>query len=676
MTRFAKIIPCRIKHRRLRGPLAVLRVWPAIAIVLAAVLSTTVTLDAQEPQPAPSSPKLNIGAAEFPDQDAIILRWEQHWTLDQDGATRHRDHQWVKLLNHRAIGRFGDPRIDFCEGRDKLTVHTARTILPNGEVLPVPNYSYNLAAPEDVGGWPHYAGWQQQVICFSGIEDGCVIELDYEVASKPHMVPWLEADIRLHDEYPVVSRIVSVTVPEAVEVHSQINGIPQPPEVEKASTATAVTYQWIFGNLPAMPGEAQSPRWEHRCGRLRFTTCKSAADWVAAISKAAETAVKPDEKIKKFAESAIEQERDSLERIRKVTGKLRDAFSVVDSLKTYRPLACREAADILQADYGNPLEAAALCAAALQALGIQTSLELAVDGPAWDDAVPTLSTLAGAIVVVDMPSGPVRVHPQQGIIRNPGGWGRRLLLGLDKSGSLQKTYIRARGEKQSSEIDISGKIAIDGAGKASGDLLVRLTGLFYDPANLETTAAQEALMKNLAGRVLTGVPLKTHSISTLSEELLRAKVSIASTEALKSLDKRYALKLGEGPAFLPEVPLPLGRSSRRADVQLAGSFTEDVDLTLELPEGWTAEIVPSSLPEIKQSWGQARQEVSVDGRNVRFHRFISGTTDLIAAKDFAALREAVNALRAESSRILLIAPAKKDPDQQKDSAQRSRNETT
>ena len=29
-------------------------------------------------------------------------------------------------------------------------------------ILPVPDYSFNLAAPDDVSGWPQYADWQQK----------------------------------------------------------------------------------------------------------------------------------------------------------------------------------------------------------------------------------------------------------------------------------------------------------------------------------------------------------------------------------------------------------------------------------------------------------------------------------------------------------------------------------
>ena len=79
-----------------------------------------------------AAPDRSIGAAQFPADDAIILKWEQHWTMDRDGTIHRRDHQWVKLLNTRPIRRYGDPRLDFVNDRDELIIHTAQSHLPDG----------------------------------------------------------------------------------------------------------------------------------------------------------------------------------------------------------------------------------------------------------------------------------------------------------------------------------------------------------------------------------------------------------------------------------------------------------------------------------------------------------------------------------------------------------------
>lgn len=632
--------------------LALLEVW-------ACTPASAQVKQAKQDQPA-GIPEMSLGAKDYPDTDAVILRREQSWTVGQDGSLRRRDHQWVKLLNSRAIGAFADPRIDYCVGQDEMTIHTARTILPDGKALPVEDYAFNKAGPDDVSGWAQYAGWVQTVICFPGIEDGCVLELDYEIVSKPGTYAWAEADLRLNEDYPAVRRVVSVTVPEGGAVFQQIDGLQPAPAPEKvAAEGGATTFRWTFEKLAAAPGEPQSLPWQKRCGRLRFTTCPGADTWVSAMIKAVDDAAQPNEAVKKFAEAAVEKEPDGYERIRKVAKKLADSFNFVGSWKTLHPLLCRDAGEVLRANYGNPLESAALLAAALKSLGMKASVELAVDAIAWDAKTPTESAFAGVTVLVDSPDGAVRVHPQFGIIRSPGSWGRHVVIGLDASGKAQPTYLEVRGEKAGSQVEIGGKITIGADGKATGDLRIRLAGAFYDPAGLETTAQQEALIKGLVGRVLGDCEVTSCSTSALSDEALKATAKVASKGELKAIGKSRMLRLGDGAALLNEFPLPLGRSYRKTDVYVGGRPAEEVDLTIELPKDWAAEILPTAVARAAGSWGSAERTVDVNGTTIRVRRSVTVAADPIPAKDFTTAREAVNSLRSKGGGMIVAGPAEK-----------------
>ena len=313
-----------------------------LILALASALGTSVS---------GATPDLSIGAAQFPDDDAIILRWEQHWTMDNDGTVHRRDHQWLKLLNSRPIRRVADPRIDFEAGRDELTIHTAQTHLPNGTVLPVPDYSFNIAGPDDVAGWPEYANWQQEIVSFSGIEKDAVIELDYEIVTPANRgaprLPWIEADLRLNEDYPTVERIVSVTLPEGTALHHQVDRmVPSQFAFSESSSGGVVTCRWVFSDLAGARGEPQSLPWHQRCGRLWFSSCRSTAAWVSAMLDPANKAGRPDDSIREFAESAVEGEADLPERVRKIAKKLHDSFNFITSPKALRMLECRSAPEV------------------------------------------------------------------------------------------------------------------------------------------------------------------------------------------------------------------------------------------------------------------------------------------------------------------------------------------
>ncbi len=599
---------------------------------------------------------LTRGQTQSPDEDAVILLWDQRWTLEKDGTVHRRVHQRLRLLNRRPIRSVADPRLDFVEGQDKLVIHKAQTILPDGKIMPVPDYSFNIAAPNDVAGWPEYAGWQQQIVSFSGIEPGVVLELDYEVITPAGVLPWLEADLRLLEEYPTVRRVVSVTVPKGVTIRHH-GGTDPPAEARPAVTRAdgAATYRWEFTDLPADRSEPQSPPWQLRSGRLRFTTCPGNAEWVAFLQKRIEQAATQSDSIRKFAQATVESETDPTERVRKIAKKLHDSFNFVGSPKALQSLACRPADTVLRANYGNPLESAALCLAMVQSLGMSASLAIGVERDlpgSYDELISTTSALAGAVVVVDGSDGLTYVHPQHGIFTNPAHWGRHRLLTLNDRGEVEETVILARGEDKPSELTLTGKLAIDEDGKAAGELRIRATGVFFNPKKLDTADAQKKLVKNMVKRVLGDLDVPSHSLVTLSDEVFRATANVASEEALKEYGPLRALRLGDGPAFLLDVHMPLASSERRNDVKLAGAFREHVDLTIELADGLQTSILPTALAEVRGDWGRASQSVEQDGQTVRFRRHIEVTQSRIAPDTFAGLREAINDLRAAQSSML------------------------
>lgn len=643
----------RLQHTR-----ASRLILTCVGLLMPASLACNAPAVGAQPLGAGAAPDRSISAAQFPNDDAIILKWEQNWTLDRDGTVHRRDHQWVKLLNSRPIRRYGDPRLDFVNNRDELIIHTAQSHLPDGTILPVPDYSFNTAAPGDVGRWPEYAGWLQRIVSFSGIEDNVVLELDYEVVTPPGNLPWVEGDLQLNDDYPTVERVVSVTVPEGTGLRYKLTRTdPSKTEISDSSSGGLKTRQWTFTNLAGAHRETQSPSWQERCGRLLFTTAQDVTAWTSAILSRVDHASLANDSVKRFAESAVEDETTPLEQVRKVAKKLHDSFNFINSDKATESLACRNAGDVLRSNYGNRLESAALLVTALRSLGMTASPAVGVDARLWqetDEVPPTASSFAGVAVVVHLPDGPVYVHPQNGVFKNPGSWGRHWLLSTDKGGSLQRTYVCARGEKEPGGLHIAGKISIETGGEATGELRFRATGGFFDPSGLETTDAQKSLVKNFVGRVLSGFDVPGHSVTTLSDELFRATASVSSNGALKKFGEAHMLKFGEGPAFLPDVPMPLAISQRRTDVQLAGPFEETVDLTIELPEGWTASVTPASVPEVQGSWGKVSQKVEVDGRTIRLHRIVNVNGERLSPKDFAALRGPMNDLQATNSLLLVF----------------------
>ncbi len=599
----------------------------------------------------------DVNAARFPEVGVVILSWDQDWTLLADGRVRRREHKVIKLLERRAIRAVADPRIDFCDGREQLTIHKAQTILPNGEAVPVPEYSFNLAAANDVAGWPEYACWRQQVVSFSAIEPGVVLELDYELITNKKETPWLAADLKLDHPFPVLARTVSVTVPKDVTLHHRSDNAPETTSPTTDSPDNGMTkYAWAFADLPADPGEPQSPPWPERSPRLRFTTCPRAKVWVSEMLVSVENAVQPSGAVQAFAEKVVGDEPDPAEKARLLSKQLRDAFNFVASFKTVRTLQCRSVAHVFDTNYGSPLESAALLVAMLRAVHVKATTEVAVDTPMWDADVPTDAGFAGVVVVIDVPDGPMYVHPQHGEFLNPGHWGGHTLLSLDTSEDLRATLVLARGQNEKSRLNIAGQLTVGPDAKVNGELRLHLTGGFYDPLRLRKTDQQKALLDGLVGRLLAHFKITKHSITTLSDDSLKATVEVAA-EKLSKVGAYSVLQFGEGPLFLTSgFPLPVGGGARKTAVRTRGALIENIDLILELPQDWPAPTGDTNVVRESGDWGVVVQERIASGHTVRFRRTIDIPTDTLKPTDFTELRQTINTLRTIQHTHLLIAP--------------------
>lgn len=602
---------------------------------------------------------LTIGAKQFPGADAIILRWEQHWTLNADGSVSRRDHKWLKLLNSRPIRRHADPRIDYVEGQDKVIIHAARTHLLDGTTLNVPEYSVNTVALDEVSGWPIYANWQQQVVSFSGIESSCVLELDYEVITPAGVLPWLEAALRVRQDYPTVTRVVTATVPKSAALRHDIVDVGQQGKGNYTADkkGNTIVHRWTFANLPADRAERQSQPWTRRCGRLRFTTCPSVQEFASTLMARVRNAAVSSDAIAAFTKEIIEDESEPAEQVRKIAKKLHDSFNFIGSQKSMQSLRSRPAQEVFMTNYGNPLESAALLSAMIQSLDLPVSLSVAVQnhgGDAVAGTALTLSDLAGMALTVQTPTEEITLYPRLGEIKNPGHWGHNTLLSVTDNGSLTESYVFARGEGQPSELHASGKLRVDGDANLTGEIRLRVTGAFFDPAKLEDAKAQEAKIAALVSRVITDVEVDSHSIAVLSDDVFQFTATVASKDGLKELDGRRLIRFGDGPAFLKDFPLPLTQSHRQTAIELPGAIRERVDLRIELPKKWRVPIKPASPPAISGPWGKVSQRVVLKEQTLEFRRVVEINTPTISPNDFASLRKAINPLRSTAGTTMVI----------------------
>jgi len=616
----------------------------------------------------------------------VIELWEQHWKLNPDGSTVYREKRHVRLNSDRSYGEFADPRITYNTETDQLEVLVARTRLPDGRYRELPDYARIVVSPDASAGWPAFASICQQLLVMSGIEPGCVVELEYQITSRAGARPFLAADVRVDHRYPIRQRIIRLEAPSEVPLRVVASRLPA------GSQSSSDGRTWSFGDLPAAVDEPQSPPWQARCPRMAFSTAGLASTWLKHRHAQLEAAADQSEQISKLAAEWTREQKDPSDKMRALRDKLSARFNFVEFDPSWRPAAIRPASEVIRSNYGLPEEAAAALLALARAAGLTAMPGILVDNELWNHEVPQDGMVAayvvllivgrtgdvrmasdsggGSLPVVDTGDYPEIWDPRHGRIAREGRWAGYTLLPVPDV-IMPRTTLEEWTRPEECRCQITGKVTVAEDANWTGQLSLKTTGLFVSSEGLRTSDAQKGRIAALLIRTLPDVNVESFSVKTLGVGEFEATANVKSAKPLRNVavqvpsdvpagpagGKLYCLQLPADGPFLIDVPLPLAVNQRDNPVRLPGPFTEELALTVEWPENWSLEIQPDELPQSSGQWGLVRQEVQTQPHGLTLHRHTRVTVKQLPPGEFQYLRQMVNELRSEHSRTLVLRSA-------------------
>jgi len=630
-----------------------------IALGLLLVLGLATLLGAQ----SASGPA--AGPTSAPAPDAIIELWEQHWTLNADGSTVYHEKKHVRLNNERAHDEFADPRMTYNVDTDQLDILVARVKRPDGTYCELPPYAHVLVSPHATAGWPAFANIRQHLLVMSGIEPGCVVELEYKITSKPGAKSYLAADLRLDHRYPVVQRTIEVTVPDGVKLSYVLDNL----STEKAAPpGEHGPYRWTFRDLPANPDEPQAPPWPTRCPRLAFSTAGSPERWLKADLDRINAVADQSEAIGKLAKEWAKGKQGDAEIVRAIQEKLAATFNFVDFDVAWRPARLRPASEVAECNYGLPEEAAALFLSLVRAMGIETQPGVLVVEDDWLAGAPQDGMVAACVVALyprmdargqyDLSIGADLREARRGRIVREGQWAGYRVFPPVSDARSERQYLPLRRWTYAAEsrLGVTGKVTLAEDGNLAGSVSLRTSGLFAASEKLRTADEQKSRISGLVERLLPKVNVESFTVTALADGQFDVDAKVKSGEPLKKVNGRYVLPLSQDGPFLADVALPLAGGERLLPVRLPGPFDERIVLTLEWPEKWALEAQPSGLPRVYGTWGVVEQAVAPDVHGLTLTRHTTVNQAELSEADSLALRRPLNELRSERARTLILKP--------------------
>ncbi len=517
-----------------------------------------------------------------------------------------------------------------------------------------------LVSPDITAGWPAFAAIRQHVLVMSGIETGCVVELDYQITSKPGARPALAADVRLDHAYPVLERVLSITSPAAANIRPSVIGpggaqIGTKPEVSSSTSVKSGLPYETKTDLPQPAGASGRPRcapWQVRCPRFAFN---SGGDCIGGCSARPATSKATANECEITAKLAADWTKDVLQPADKMRGiqeKLAAVFNVVEFDSDWQRGGLRPASETIRGGYGLPQEATAVLLSLARAAGLPARAAVLVNDDRWLESAPHDSQVAAYVVLLDGGQQPEIWDARHGRIVRDSRWAGTSLLIMGDA-SAMRTPLPAWTQADESRCVVGGTIKMKADGTYAGTVSLATSGLFVAPESLRSSEAQKSRVSALLGRVLPEVTVESFAVKELSDNEFAVEAKVKSSKALKKVGGAYWLQMPADAPYAANVTLPLAYSERNEPVRITGPFVEQVKLTVEYPENWTVEAQPVEVKAVKGEWGEAEQRITPGEQRVTISRNTRIAQRDLAPKAFLNASEPLNTLRTEAARTLV-----------------------
>lgn len=310
------------------------------------------------------------GINKYSKASSILLSCSEVYSLNADGTQIYEWHSFRYFRDEAARDAWGDPRINFAEGRQTVEILRARTYTSDGRQIDcTPENAFNPVVPDEMDLAPEFSEYRQLVVTLLGLENGSISEFHYKVSTPKPLLPWLEGRAYLRDEMPTMTREFTVVVPEGTTLTYQSDrGAPEP-------TISGTRYVWKIGEQAGYLADDLAGHKE-LLPNVSFSTAKSWEQICTEITSRIDAA------------SAI-----SLTIPRSLSDELADNLTVdsrFDVIKNWAnerfnkkhfdhpefALSLRPADQVLNTGYGNGLELAVLVKSLAASLDIRCELFL------------------------------------------------------------------------------------------------------------------------------------------------------------------------------------------------------------------------------------------------------------------------------------------------------------
>ena len=199
----------------------------------------------------------------YPNAGALILFCNERAELTSENTAVFFEHFLIKILNERGKQNFSEIVISYDSTYEKVELEYARTIRPDGLVVPVG--SRHIRDVSKYLNFPLYSNVRARIISFPEVTQGCIIEYKYKVYRNQLIS---EDDFVLsysvQEAEPVIQAKFRLVIPLEKSLHYKIlnsdyNKFQAKLEPVIEEYPEYKEYLWEFQDIPAIIPEANMP---------------------------------------------------------------------------------------------------------------------------------------------------------------------------------------------------------------------------------------------------------------------------------------------------------------------------------------------------------------------------------------------------------------------------------
>ncbi|MCK9218740.1 MAG: DUF3857 domain-containing protein [Bacteroidales bacterium] len=561
-------------------------------------------------------------------QDAIYLSITKEYTLNPDGNMDFRFIKQQKLLTSRSFqSLYGETFVVYHPGFQKLKINEAYTLMADGKKIVTPPNAFNEVLPGFAANAPAYNVLREMVITHTGLEQGAIIHLDYQIHNDQGKFPVLMGNELLAENEPVKEFIIKVRIPIGKTLYYQmLNSTIKP---EKNISGTFQEYTWKFKDVKAISGEERQMDGLSEYPRLLFSTSERQDQIYSFLTNQPAFGYVLPESAKSTVDQLLSQHSDKFELALKLQEKVVDEMVLYPiPIKTigYR---CRTPEQTWISNGGTPLEKAVLLTALLKKAGLDAVPVAIVRTANMTEKLGTLANIDDFAVKVkfreegDQYFSVTSLNPVNLVYSLPG----RTFIAFFPDG---KTSI-SQSATDKNTVRISGNLIVSSDPKITGEFSLYLDGGAYPLAGLkrDKNKVKNSIQGSLNGGNFKEIKQSTANTLTVSQTYL-----VQSDNPFRKDTNYYYFTLPGVNSGIDGWGIKTLSVKRETPFEIPATTEEQYTLEIALPSSFTM-FTPVKKTEIDNKVGSFIWELTNNNGKVNLKRKIRITERTITPERYA-----------------------------------------